>query len=367
MILFRQVIPLLILLPAAAASAQTSGPWELQHSGTTANLRGIHAVGAGVAWASGANGTVLRTEDSGYMWQSCAMPPGADKLDFRGIWAWDANTAIVMSSGPGDQSRLYKTTDGCSHWTLLNTNPDKDGFWDSLLFRDRKHGFLLGDPVRGSFEFFTTEDAGRSWKRSVAPGLASGPEAKGVFAASNSSLLGVFQEPVAFGTGGSFFYMQSFVGSVNFSAAPGSPIKLTEQWERVQVPLTNDGDSSGIFSLGWHEGKVKGYGYTLIAVGGDYKKPDDDSGTAAWTANGGKTWTAATKPPHGYRSAVAFDSEHKAWITVGTNGTDVSYDDGKTWSPLDSGNWNALGLPWVVGPGGRIAKLVSLDAATRLH
>jgi hypothetical protein len=42
---------------------------------------------------------------------------------------------------------------------------------------------------------------------------------------------------------------------------------------------------------------------------------------------------------------------------VGTNGSDISRDDGKTWQPLDDGNWNALSLPFVVGPDGRIARL----------
>ncbi|MGA3080779.1 MAG: hypothetical protein ABSD44_05295 [Terracidiphilus sp.] len=32
-------------------------------------------------------------------------------------------------------------------------------------------------------------------------------------------------------------------------------------------------------------------------------------------------------------------------------------DDGKTWQPLDDGNWNALSLPFVVGPSGRIARI----------
>jgi hypothetical protein len=95
----------------------------------------------------------------------------------------------------------------------------------------------------------------------------------------------------------------------------------------------------------------------VLAVGGDYTKPNESSGTAAWSADGGKTWTAAAKPPHGYRSAVAWDAEAKAWIAAGTNGSDISYDDGKTWEPLDSGEWNALSWPWVVGPKGRIAKL----------
>ena len=106
--------------------------WTLETSNTTADLRGIHNVGGGVAWASGTNGTVLRTEDGGYVWQSCTVPPGAEKLDFRGIQAFDANTAIVMSSGTGDLSRLYKTTDGCHSWKLIFTNPDKDGFFDAF-------------------------------------------------------------------------------------------------------------------------------------------------------------------------------------------------------------------------------------------
>ncbi len=94
-----------------------------------------------------------------------------------------------------------------------------------------------------------------------------------------------------------------------------------------------------------------------MAVGGDYTKPNESTGTAAFTKDGGLHWTAASKPPHGYRSSVAWSEDLKAWITVGTNGSDISYDDGKTWLPLDNGNWNALSLPFVVGPKGRIAKL----------
>jgi len=45
------------------------------------------------------------------------------------------------------------------------------------------------------------------------------------------------------------------------------------------------------------------------------------------------------------------------WIAAGTNGSDISRDDGKTWQAVDDGNWNALSLPFVVGPKGRIARL----------
>jgi len=122
--LFAYMSLALVFVGSGVARAQ----WEIENSGTTADLRGIDNVGGGVAWASGTNGTVLRTEDGGYLWQSCAIPPGAEHLDFRGVQAFDANTAIVMSSGKGDLSRLYKTTDGCQTWKLVFTNPDKDGF-----------------------------------------------------------------------------------------------------------------------------------------------------------------------------------------------------------------------------------------------
>ena len=65
-------------------------------------------------------------------------------------------------------------------------------------------------------------------------------------------------------------------------------------------------------------------------------------------------WVASKTPPHGYRSAVAYDEKTKTWITVGPNGTDISTDDGKNWralhpkpnEPADTDkNWNALSLP----------------------
>jgi hypothetical protein len=60
-----------LLFAATTARAQ----FDIEESHTTASLRGIHGIGAGVAWASGTNGTVLRSEDGGYLWQNCTIPP----------------------------------------------------------------------------------------------------------------------------------------------------------------------------------------------------------------------------------------------------------------------------------------------------
>ena len=345
---------------------QKSGPWVLEQSGTNAGLRGIHSVGGGVAWASGANGTVLRTEDGGYEWQNCVTPPGAEKLDFRGVWAWDANAAIVMSSGRGDESRVYRTTDGCAHWTLVLTNPDKEGFWDAMVFAEKGIGYLLGDPVKGAFPLMRTSDGGLTWTKVESPGLTTGGLGIAAFAASNSALADAGPMVnsllagdgrmwfVTGGQGGTFIYEGESSCARGGSSAP-DPACLN-QWvfHRYELPMAGKNASAGAFSLqvAWWDEGVK----AAVAVGGDFARPNEADGAAAWTADG-VHWTAAEKPPHGYRSAVAWESNGKAWIAVGTNGSDVSWDGGKTWQPLDDGNWNALSLPWAVGPGGRIGKI----------
>jgi photosystem II stability/assembly factor-like uncharacterized protein len=341
-----------LLFFSTAAHAQ----FDLQDAHTTADLRGIDSLGNGVAWASGTNGTVLRTEDSGFVWQLCAAPPGAEKLDFRGIQAFDNETAIVMSSGPGDLSRLYKTTDGCQTWKLILTNPDKDGFWDAILLnRHASDGTLFGDPVDGQFTLFTTSDKGSSWTRDHSPGLRALP-GEGGFAASNSSLIIDDHLTTRFASGG------AKEARVFASNAPEGG------YAALLVPMAAGSAGAGIFSLAFRTFRsvhVIGAAH-LVAVGGDYTKPNVATGTAAFSIDDGHTWYPAKTLPHGYRSSVAYDPAHKTWITVGPNGTDISTDDGRNWRPLlpqageapgTDQHWNALSLPYVVGPHGRIGKL----------
>ena len=326
-----------IALLALAISAHAA-QWDLENSGTQASLRGIQNVGQGVAWASGANGVVLRSEDFGYLWQQCAIPPDAAKLDFRGIRAWDANHAIVMSSGPGPASRLYETTDGCAHWRLLYTNLETAGFWDAIAFEDQRHGILLGDPVNGRFVILRTSDGGRRWSRDDSPALSAGPE-EGAFAASNSAL--------TINPDGSIYFAASGPdGARIFSLANKSG-----EWKSSKMPFSHRSNSAGIFSVSFRDPR---HG---VAVGGDYKRPDQRDDTAAWTSDGGSTWSVSSGLPAGYRSAVAWDPKLRAWIAVGPNGCDISYDDGNTWKHFDHAGWNALSLPWAVGPDGRIATL----------
>jgi photosystem II stability/assembly factor-like uncharacterized protein len=328
--------------------------WTLQVSHTTADLRGIANVGGGVAWASGSHGTVLRTVDGGKNWLACGVPLGAEKLDFRGVQAFDAKTAVVMSSGTGDLSRLYKTTDGCGSWTLVFTNPDKDGFWDAIHASSLQDILLLGDPVDGQFVVLWTDDIGKSWHTESTAAVLKG---EGVFAASNSSMMYDDTDgPSMFGTGG--------VNGARLFVEGAEPCKQGAKcavWTAESLPMFASGAGAGIFSVATN-------GRVFVAVGGDYMKPAEATGTAAFSVDSVSAWRASETVPHGYRSAVTCDGKSKAWIAVGPNGTDVSFDDGRNWRALrpDVGagdapdadrEWNALSLPFVVGPKGRVGVL----------
>lgn len=354
-------------------SAQGISPWVMQESGTTAGLRGIDSVDGTVVWASGTGGTVLRTVDGGTHWQRCAVPEAAADgatLDFRGVQAWDAQTAIVMASGPGDKSRLYKTSDGCNTWTLLFKNPDSpEGFFDSFWLNGSS-GMLLGDPVRGELAVFKTENGGKSWKLDPHDGLALKGHSVAAFAASNSCIARgnrlFAQGIVTGGKDGAVLFTRLNYPDFDKSHGVIGKMKWKELgWKTIPIPITAGTESAGAFAIAYRypltSGICKDCGFgensRLLAVGGDYTKANESNGTAAWSADGGDQWTAAAKLPHGYRSSVQWSDELRVWITVGTNGSDVSRDDGKTWLPIDNGDWNAVSLPFVVGPKGRIARL----------
>src|ERR1700691_5720121 len=82
--------------------------WTSQTSNTTASLRGLSVVSAKVAWASGTKGTYLVTVDGGTTWKAATVPGAADS-DFRAVHAFDAQTAVLLSIGSGEKSRVYKT------------------------------------------------------------------------------------------------------------------------------------------------------------------------------------------------------------------------------------------------------------------
>jgi len=300
----------------------------------------VSVVNAKVVWASGTGGTYLVTADGGVSFR-LAVVPGGEQLDFRGVHAVDQRTVYLLSSGEGDKSRIYKTIDGGSHWTLQFTNPDPKGFFDSLAFWNPLHGIVLGDPVDGRFVILTTGDGGEHWIRQPAP--AALPN-EGGFAASNSCLAVMGDGEVWFASGGP--------GAARVFRSSDSG----RTWTVASTPIRNDSSSAGVFSLAFSDA-LHG-----VAVGGDYTKASDATHNIAITSDGGRTWKEPSGVhPSGYRSGVAYLAGRGMWIAAGPSGSDVSSDNGNSWKLFDAGAYNAVsfaagGAGWAVGPKGRVAE-----------
>lgn len=332
--------PIFVLCAFAVTRMAIAQSWVQQTSNTSVALRGVSAVSDKIAWASGAKGTLLRTTDSGATWMPSVVPGAAD-ADFRGVVALADKSAYLLSAGPGPLSRLYKTADGGVKWDLLMVNANPRGFWDAIAMWDPMHGVLLGDPVNGRFEVWTTSD-GFTWtEQKGPPALAQ----EGAFAASNSSLIVRGARDAWFGTGG-------VGGGRIFHSDDGG-----KTWTVAKTPMRHDSESAGVFSLAFQNAR---HG---VAVGGDYMKPTEGAGSIAITDDGGKTWASPATPLAGYRSAVVYLDDKKMWVATGTSGSDASVDGGRTWKPFDAAGFaagfNALSfvgsVGWAVGPAGIVA------------
>jgi photosystem II stability/assembly factor-like uncharacterized protein len=338
---------LFLLLFSFPAEAQW---WKVQTSGLDTNLRGVSAafaldakgVPVPVVWASGSKGVILKSIDEGKTWKRLHVAD-EDKLDFRGIVAFDSTTAYVMSSGEGEKSRIYKTIDGGETWKLQYTDKRKAFFLDALACWSEKECLALSDPVDGKFLLLYTTD-GEHWNQLPSDNMPAALPGEGAFAASNSCLALFDNDQSYFVTGGPATRL--------FHSLDGG-----RAWTVVEIPLAHGNASSGIFSIASGDGKA------VVVVGGDYQDPKRAYGVAAYSHDEGKTWHLSAQQPGGFRSSVAF-LDGLTFFTVGPNGEEISDDDGVHWKHTDSLNLNALVIldifnGWAVGPNGTIAVFVN--------
>lgn len=332
---------LLVNLPACAQPW-----WSVQTSGRDTNLRGVsvrrHQGSDGdqhyIIWASGSKGVILRSTDEGKSWKQLSAPGGSE-LDFRDIEAFGAETAYVMSSGEGDKSRIYKTSDGGNTWKLEYSDKRPGFFLDALACGSATHCYALSDPVEGKFLVMATED-GEHWKELPRDKMPAALPNEGAFAASGTALT-VCQD-------GSIYFVTGVGAARVFRSRDRG-----QSWKAVATPMPS-GPSSGIFSIA-----CPGRGEDLVAVGGDYKQPAQAKQVAIYSQDGGATWRLAEEQPGGYRSAVASFSS-RDFAAVGPNGTDISHDHGKRWQHMDTLDLNAVSFNgqegWAVGAKGTIAR-----------
>jgi photosystem II stability/assembly factor-like uncharacterized protein len=330
------------LVAALVATTLHAAPaWTPQTSGVTARLRGVSAVNDRVVWASGANGTILRTTDGGERWQKLGVPPDAAALDFRDIDAVDERTAYALSIGNGAASRIYKTVDAGATWTLQFTNTDEQAFFDAMAFWNAARGVAFSDSVDSQFVVVMTANGGRTWTRVDQKALPPALPNEGAYAASGTNVAVIGDRHV---------WIATSTGRVLHSADGG------QSWTVSAMPLAT-GQSAGPFSIAFRDAT---HG---VSVGGDYRQEGAAVDNAAITVDGGRTWQLV-KGLSGFRSVVRYVPRQKTptILAVGPSGADLSTDDGRTWQAIDGQGFDAFSFApsgvvgWGTGSGGRIGR-----------
>lgn len=340
--------------PSALASTPVDGSSQPSltpvESGTEELLQALSVVDSQVIWVSGHGGTWGRTLDGGATWRT-GVVPGQDSLEFRDVHAVHADTALLLAAGPGDRSRIFRTVDGGAGWTEVFRNTDPEAFFDCLDLWDSadgapRRGVAFSDAVEGQFVVLLTGDDGASWSRVPAGALPPAEGSEGAFAASGTCVVtqGTGHGWIGTGAGTAPRVLRTTDGGATWTAAP-SPLPA--------------GEAAGIASLVFRD-TLQGW-----AFGGNLAEPASRTDNVAVTTDGGATWTpsAPTRIPEAvYGAAMAPDTDPPVLVAVGPGGADLTLDGGRTWMAVDSTTWWAAAFSgpsvgWLVGPGGRIARL----------
>ncbi|MDX1393318.1 MAG: oxidoreductase [Gemmatimonadota bacterium] len=331
--------------PAMGVGGQSPSETTELESGVDAVLQAVSPVGAGVVWVSGHEGVVLRSTDAGDTWVRRPVQT-LDSLQFRDIHAFDAGRAVVLSAGPGSQSRIYRTDDGGATWSPTWVNDEPEGFYDCLDFWDERRGVAYGDAVGGELRILLTGDGGRTWRRLDGAALPPAVEGEGGFAASGTC--------VETGPDG-----RAWIGT---GAGERARLLATadygDTWAATDLPIVS-GSGAGAFSVVFGDDRLG------VVLGGDLGQPDGFTDNVAITDDGGVTWDLATRTPIPgavYGGAMGSDGAGSPiLLAAGPGGLAVTSDATGPWRLVDPGRFWAVGASgstaWAVGPSGRILRL----------
>ncbi|GGH03805.1 WD40/YVTN/BNR-like repeat-containing protein [Mucilaginibacter phyllosphaerae] len=305
--------------------------------GRATSIRGLSVVNNNVAWVSGSKGTIAITTDGGTNW-AWQQIKGYEQSEFRDIEAFSDKEAVIISSG--SPAYILKTVDGGITWSVKFKKTDVAYFLDATDFIDKKHGFVLGDPIDGKFLLLETIDGGNTWHSAINPPAALKDE--GAFAASGTCLR--VNGLITIVTGGSY------------SRLLISPVK-NNSWVDKPLPLTNGAASRGAFSIAYGR-------HQTVITGGDYTK-DKQTDSVAYIVPQQKSKFKNNTPvigPAGFQSCVEYISGD-TFLSTGTPGSNITNDGGKTWRKIDGVSYNVCrkakkgNLVLLAGDGGKIGIL----------
>lgn len=287
-----------------------------------------------IAWISGSAGQIAITRDGGSTW-NWQQVKGFEKADFRDVEAFSDKEAVIIASGT--PAVVLKTVDGGTTWQTVFRKDEEAYFLDAMDFSDKKHGWILGDPIDGKFLVLATADGGSTWQQVTKSPVALNGEA--AFAASGTCLR-VHNKELFIVTGG----LQTRLIQGN---------SQTYDWTYTDLPVTHGKSSQGAFSLALN-------GKAVMVAGGNYEQDRKIDSLACYAPKSGAAFELPGTPPVGYQSCV----EHVkglVYLATGTPGSCITTDGGKTWKQIDATSFNVCRKAkrgnWILlaGNGGKIA------------
>ncbi|MBI2259156.1 MAG: hypothetical protein HYU67_09695 [Flavobacteriia bacterium] len=222
-----------------------------------------------------------------------------------------------------DQIHFMQSNDSCVAGSIKKKYKNKEiiftqpiqTFLDGFDFLYSGRGIMLGDPVDGKFQFYLKEKDSLNWKKIESDNLKI-EKGEAAFAASGSCIQ-ILDDST-------FYFISGGKNSNLFTSFDNA-----STWKKYKLPFKSS-ESSGAFSfVFWN--KKEG-----IVVGGDYLNPQNGKDCCFLTNDGGKTWKEPIKGLGGYRSCVIKVDD--CLYACGTNGIDVSNDNGMHWYLVDKSN-----------------------------
>jgi hypothetical protein len=326
----------------ACSGLHAQGVWVTQNTGfssVSSGIRNISVVDTSVVWVTpydgdpGSSGLprqdYSRTVDGGATWVADTVPTSS-------IWDWsmiyaldDSNAwAVFFNSVFLASGQIWHTSNGGATWTqqgagsmYINTT---DGFPNVIHFWNDTDGVVIGDPVNGEYEIYTTTNGGTNW--TIVPGVNI-PNPLSATEAGWTTHIEVVGDNVWFDTNHGRVYHSSDRGYTWTVSATGLPAPIPGS---IDICFYND--SSGI---------ARYYNDTTL------------TSYVVETSDGGATWSAPFVPMGDFFGAdvKAVPGEDSMIVSTGVSstsgytGSSYSLNGGHSWTTIESGTQrNALGI-----------------------
>jgi photosystem II stability/assembly factor-like uncharacterized protein len=321
--------------------------WNLQTFYTIPKLsiRALYVVSDNEVWFAANHGCWGYTKDGGVTWKIDSIQVDGLFPEFRGIAVLNDSTVLLM--GIASPGFIFKTTNKGKTWKIVFRNNQKEIFFDSMIFKDKKNGMVIADPIHQEVLILKTKDGGDTWQldsNEVAPIF----DTNTAFFASSNTNIEWKKNHIWLVTGGG-----------------NSDVWLNENkaytFDRYETGFPEGETMTGIYSMDFWDSKLG------VIAGGNYDKADTSITILAMTKDSGKHWEEIKIDQPMFGSCVQFLNKNELFVT-GKPGT-FHYDlkKKKILYIIDSENKNigfhtlrispSKKVVWLAGGDGKIGKI----------